>query len=325
MLPQSLFRFFSLHCILLMLQLSRDLSMATARVRRQKVDRTDVTWAILRLLMALAMIIDSMVLLDREECSASYCFLITDSLRPLVGVFRMRHVRNIFVGAFVEAPRRLFVIGGISAGQILWAGVFGWLLLANPDYRKDDKPNTMSDTIGGSMYQFLLLFMCPPELFKIEGPFMDTDKVIPATLLTVTFIVLGRLFLYRLITASAVGAFKAQLKRNVMLLLTRRKDGTINAYRLLSRVSKRNKLLARAVFEGRAHMKLERNRGIRHLVSESKDDDVSKSKDDEDEEMEGVTANTWRQLYVYFKGGNGFFGTKRLCCNDTKGSSLVRN
>ena len=67
-------------------------------------------------------------------------------------------------------------------------------------------------------------------------------------------------------------------------------------------------------------MKLERNRGIRHLVSESKDDDVSKSKDDEDEEMEGVTANTWRQLYVYFKGGNGFFGTKRLCCNDTKGS-----
>ena len=93
----------------------------------KKVDRTDVTWAVLRLLMAFAMVIDTMVLLDREECSLSYCFLTTDSLRPLVGVFRMRHVRNIFVGA-VEAPRRLFVIGGIIAGQILWAGVFGWLL-----------------------------------------------------------------------------------------------------------------------------------------------------------------------------------------------------
>ena len=33
----------------------------------KKVDRTDVTWAVLRLLMAFAMVIDTMVLLDREE------------------------------------------------------------------------------------------------------------------------------------------------------------------------------------------------------------------------------------------------------------------
>jgi len=280
------------------------------------VDSTDATWAILRLVMALAMIIDSMILLDRgERCTLKYCFLPTDSLRPLVGVFRMRHVRNIFVGAFVKAPRRLLVIGSIIAGQILWAGVFGWLLLANPDYREDDKPNTMSDTIGASIYQFLLLFMCPPELFKIEGPFMDTEKVIPATLLTVTFIVLGRLFLYRLITASAVGAFKAQLKRNVMKLLHRRKNGTVNAFQLLSRVSKRNRLLARAAFEGRRHLQLE---------GDDEEDEQKKEKE-EDVEEEGVSASTWRALYVYFKDGNGFFGTKRLCRNANQKGYITRS
>ena len=33
-----------------------------------------------------------------------------------------------------------------------------------------------------------------------------------------------------------------------------------------------------------------------------------------------LNTDTWRQLYVYFKGGNGFFGMKQLCCSNTKGS-----
>lgn len=288
--------------------------------------RSGMYWAMLRLVLSIGIIVDVIFALTRRQCLERFCFRPTASFRPLIGIFRMRHVRNIFVGAFVEAPRRLAVIGSIIVGQIVWSGIFGFLLLANPDDDTDDRTNTMSDSLGGSIYQFLLLFMCPPELFKVKGPFMSTTKAVPAVMLTVIFVIVGRLFLYRLITASAVGAFKVQLRDKVITLLRRRHDATRYAYRLLKSISPSHNHLRRPktvpIEQEDSNAPMAQLSEYDKAVSLYNSDMTTTTTTRNDENVstarrlttEGVSISVWRHLYVYYK-------QRHSCCGSLMESS----
>eukprot|EP00939_MAST-03C_sp_MAST-3C-sp1_P002114 g2114.t1 len=274
--------------------------------------RSGMWWAVLRLVIAFAIAIDALMMLARS-CADSVCFLPSDSLRPFIGVVRLRHVRNIFVDGLIMTPPKLLVLGSMIVCLIVWSGVFGFLLLADED---GTSTSTNFDTIGSSVYQLLTLFICPPQLLKIEGPFMTTDKAYEAALVTVGFIIFGRLLMFKLITATAVGAFKKLTRAKVVTLLRRRHDAVKRAYRILQAIAPSKKATSSEI---RAH---EDGRIVRR-------EDKSNSRTTR---VDGVSARAWRQLYVWYKRDlSGVFGdrpflTQRLSrwCGDVTGAFSSR-